>query len=188
MVLICFYIPFAYCNSYGFGNDKEVVTESSPVADPSKFPRAARLINAEKCVLSGSGACFRLAGLYSLTRGAHNFWITSGKDVSGRADGIVNQVHYDDAARAVLAGLNAGASVINGNIFLISDGNPMTRMEICQSALKNSHFVGNKEPKFLGTNEDPIGKIYDGSASNKSLKWDPVYQSFDAFMTSGDEF
>ncbi|CAJ1938234.1 unnamed protein product [Cylindrotheca closterium] len=171
---------------YGFGNDKQVVTENSPVADPSKNPRAARLINAEERVLYGDGACFRLAGLYSLTRGAHNFWLTSGKDVSGRADGIINQLHYDDAARAVLAGLSAGPSAVTGNVFLISDGHPLTREQICESALKNKHFSGYELPKFLGTNEDPVGKIYDGSASNKALKWDPVYQSFGAFMVSGE--
>ena len=162
----------------------QVVTEDSPVSDPSKNPRSARLINAEQRVLSGEGACLRLAGLYSLNRGAHNYWITSGKSVEGRADGMINQVHYDDAARAVLASLRAGPSVVNGNIFLISDGHPMTRAQICESALKNKHFAGYKLPKFLGTNKDSVGKIYDGSASNKALNWDPVYQSFDAFMVS----
>jgi hypothetical protein len=39
-------------------------------------------------------------------------------------------------------------------------------------------------PEFLGTDSDSIGKIYDGAASNKALKWDPRYESFDAFMTS----
>lgn len=172
---------------YGFGNDKQVVTENSPVADPSKTPRAAKLINAEERVLGGDGACFRLAGLYSLTRGAHNFWLTSGKDISGRADGIINQLHYDDAAEAVLAGLSAGPSVVLGGVFLISDGHPSTREEICESALKNKHFAGYKLPQFLGTNEDPVGKVYDGSASNNALKWDPMYQSFDTFMVSDPE-
>lgn len=164
----------------------QVVTEDSPVADPSKNPRSARLVNAEERVLRGAGACLRLAGLYSLKRGAHNYWITSGKDVQGRADGMINQVHYDDAARAVLAGLLAGASVVNGKVFLISDGHPMTREQICESALKHKHFAGYELPKFLGTKKDAVGKIYDGSTSNKALRWDPLYQSFDAFMVIGE--
>ena len=170
--------------SYGFGEQSQIVTEDSPVADPEKYPRSARLINAEKHVLESKGACLRLAGLYTLSRGAHNFWVTSGKDVSGRADGMINQLHYDDAAGAVLAALNAGPSIVNGNVFLISDGNPMTRKEICESALKNEKYQEADMPKFLGTGNDPIGKIYDGSASNKALKWDPRYKSFEAFMTS----
>jgi nucleoside-diphosphate-sugar epimerase len=173
--------------SYGFGEQSQVVNEGSPVADPSKNPRSARLITAEKVVLDNHGACIRLAGLYTLSRGAHNFWMTSGKDISGRADGIINQLHYDDAAGAVLAALSAGSSVVSGNVFLISDGHPMTRKEICESALKNKKYEGLGMPKFLGTDKDPIGKIYDGSASNKALKWDPRYESFDAFMQSAEE-
>jgi nucleoside-diphosphate-sugar epimerase len=174
---------FYHC-SYGFGRQSQIVNEGSPVADPSKNPRSARLINAEKIVLENNGTCIRLAGLYTLTRGAHNFWVTSGKDVSGRADGIINQLHYDDAAGAVLAALSADPSSVSGNVFLISDGHPMTRKEICESAMKNNQYEGVAMPKFLGTDNDPIGKIYDGSASNKALKWDPRYESFDAFMIS----
>jgi nucleoside-diphosphate-sugar epimerase len=161
-----------------------VVNEDSPVADVTKNPRAGRLINAEKAVLEKGGACLRLAGLYLLVRGAHNFWLTSGKDVSGRADGIINQLHYDDAAGSVLAALAAGPTVVSSNIFLISDGHPMTREEICKSALQAKQFDGLSMPKFLGTESDPVGKIYDGAASNKALKWDPRYESFDAFMKS----
>ena len=90
--------------SYGDGSGS-VVNEGSPVADISTNPRAGRLINAEKEVLKRGGTCLRLAGLYSLKRGAHNFWLTSGRDVSGRADGIINQLHYDDAAGSVVAAL-----------------------------------------------------------------------------------
>lgn len=142
------------------------------------------MIFAEKEVLSNGGCCLRLAGLYTLDRGAHNFWLTSGKDVTGRADGIINQLHYDDAAGSVIAALAAGPTIVSGNVFLISDGHPMTRKEICESSLKAKKYQGFKMPKFLGTESDPVGKIYDGSASNKALKWDPRYESFDAFMSS----
>eukprot|EP00980_Cylindrotheca_fusiformis_P030348 scaffold24680_cov113-Cylindrotheca_fusiformis.AAC.1 len=171
---------------YGSGAEGEVVNEGSPVADPSKYPRSARLIDAEKVVLENQGACLRLAGLYSLSRGAHNFWMTSGKDVSGRSDGIINLLHYDDAAGAVLAALSAGPSIVNGKVFLISDGHPMTRVEICQSALKNKKYEGFAMPKFVGSDHEPTGKIYDGSASNKALKWYPRFESFDAFLQSAD--
>jgi nucleoside-diphosphate-sugar epimerase len=110
--------------------------------------------------------------------------MSSGKDVSGPAAGIINQLHYDDAAGAVIAALTVGPSVVSGNNFLISDGHPMTRQGICESTLKAANYQGKAMPKFLGTDKDPIGKIYDGSASNKALKWDPRYESFDAFMTS----
>jgi nucleoside-diphosphate-sugar epimerase len=59
-------------------------------------------------------------------RGPHNFWLTSGKSVSGRPDGIINMLHYDDAAGACLAVLKAGPGVCRGKAFLISDGHPIT--------------------------------------------------------------
>lgn len=170
--------------SYGAGSNREVVNEDSPVADPKGNPRSERLINAEAIVRENGGACLRLAGLYTLERGAHNFWLSSGKDVSGREDGIINLLHYDDAAGSCLAALSVGPSVVSGRNFLISDGHPMTRKEIIQSALKAKMYRGMDMPKFLGSDSDPVGKIYDGSASNLALKWDPRYISFDSFMSS----
>lgn len=170
---------------YGPGHSElVVVNENSPLPDPEGNARSTRLINAEKEVLKHGGACLRLAGLYTMDRGAHNFWLTSGKDVSGREDGIINLLHYDDAAGAAMAALRVGSSVVGGNVFLISDGNPLTRRGICESTLKSMKYRDMKMPKFLGSASDPVGKIYDGSASNKALKWDPTYESFDAFMSA----
>ena len=160
------------------------MTEHSPIPDPGSNARSARLINAEAAVLKNRGCCLRLAGLYTLDRGAHSFWLNSGKDISGREDGIINLLHYDDAAGAALAALMVEPSVVQGNVFLISDGNPLTRRQICESALKASKYKEKTIPKFLGGPTDPIGKVYDGSASNKALKWDPRYGSFDSFMSS----
>ena len=61
---------------YGGGNDVDVspiVTESSPLpSDPT--PRVERLIKAENEVLKQEGgSVMRLAGLYLLSRGAHNY-------------------------------------------------------------------------------------------------------------------
>lgn len=164
------------------------VNENSALPDPSASSsgRLERLIRAERTVLQHGGTCLRLAGLYSLERGAHNYWLTRGTKVRGRADGIINLLHYDDAAGAVLAALMAEPSIVNGKVFLISDGTPMTRQEICQSSIKARKYHGMTIPKFLGDDKDkePIGKVYDGSHSNKVLKWCPRYKSFDSFMSS----
>eukprot|EP00542_Grammatophora_oceanica_P003219 CAMPEP_0194055736 /NCGR_PEP_ID=MMETSP0009_2-20130614/57735_1 /TAXON_ID=210454 /ORGANISM="Grammatophora oceanica, Strain CCMP 410" /LENGTH=38 /DNA_ID= /DNA_START= /DNA_END= /DNA_ORIENTATION= len=37
-------------------------------------------------------------------------------------------------------------------------------------------------PAFEGGDEGPMGKIYDGSATNAALNWKPRYESFDEFM------
>jgi nucleoside-diphosphate-sugar epimerase len=179
---------FVFTSSGGIygpgGSELVVVNEDSPLPDPEGNLRSARLISAEKLVLKHGGACLRLAGLYTMDRGAHSFWLMSGKDVTGREDSIINLLHYDDAAGVAKAALLAGSSVVAGNVFLISDGNPLTRRGICESALKAKKYRDMKMPKFVGSDLDPVGKIYDGSASNKALKWDPEYKSFDSFMSS----
>lgn len=168
---------------YGSGNG-ETVNESSPTADPSANPRIARLVNAERVCTDNGGCSLRLAGLYNINRGAHNYWLLSGKDVQGREDGIVNLLHYDDAASACLAALKAGPSVVSGKTFLISDGHPTTRKGICQGARKARVYADKPMPNFVGGEGDPLGKVYDGSYSNEALKWKPKYASFDEFMAS----
>jgi len=149
-------------------------------------PRMARLLNAERACLDAGGCCLRLAGLYSLERGAHNYWLTAGKDeLPSRADGVVNLLHYDDAAGACAAALrptgDSASTNWRGKIFLISDGHPMTRCGICESALQARVYRGCSLPKFTGT-EEGLGKVYDGSKSNEELNWKPKHESFDKFM------
>jgi len=173
--LPCFHLMFAQ-NSFG-GLDGETVNEQSPVTDT---PRAKKLINAEAACLKEGGVVLRLAGLYTLERGAHNYWLTSGKDVDGRADGIINLLHYDDAAGACLNSLKEATK--KSAVYLISDGNPLTREQICLSARKSALYSDKVMPAFLGTDKDAMGKVYDGSWSNEALNWKPRYISFDSFM------
>ena len=168
---------------YGQG-DGETVTETSPTADPTTNPRTAKLVGAEKACTDGGGCVLRLAGLYTLERGAHNYWLESGKDVQGRPDGIINLLHYDDAAGACMAALAAGPGVVSGKTFLISDSNPTTRLGICESAIKAARYAGKGIPRILGGDETPKGKIYDGTWSDVTLNWKPRYVSFDKFMSS----
>jgi nucleoside-diphosphate-sugar epimerase len=180
---------FAFTSSggiYGGGNGG-TVTEDSPVNDSS--PRSAKLIAAENECIGQSGTVLRLAGLYTLERGAHGYWFSdkmAGKEAQGPADGVINLLHYDDAAGACLAALLQGAKSgedIHGKTFLISDGNPTTRQSICDSAMKHPLYASKPMPKF-GAVSDKKGKIYDGSGSNASLKWTPQNVSFDEFMST----
>lgn len=174
-------------HSHGPGastTEPETVTEDSPTASIESSPRTARLIKAEEACRTNGGCCVRLAGLYTLERGAHSFWLNSGKDVTGRADGLINLLHYDDAAGAALAALKVGSKVVKGRNFLVSDGHPLTRQGICESALKSQMFKDKKMPKFLGKDTDPVGKLYDGTVSERDLQWKPRYASFDEFMSN----
>lgn len=62
----------------------------------------SRMIAAEETVLSRGGSVVRLAGLYSQDRGPHTFWLRNGT-VSSNADGLVNTLHYEDAASVAIA-------------------------------------------------------------------------------------
>lgn len=196
---------FAFTSSggiYGSGDDVDVsptVTESSPLPS-NPTPRIEKLVNAENEVLKQKGgSVLRLAGLYLLDRGAHNFWLgdtaeLTKAEIAGRSDSLINLLHYDDAAGSVVAALKKTIQTSNldddsqdgGKVFLISDGNPLTRLQICESSLKHERYADRTIPKFLGSKEngDPIGKIYDGSYTNNYLNWKPKYESFDKFMSS----
>lgn len=168
---------------YGQGDDGATVTEDTPVADVEQNPRVAKLVNAERVCREGGGCVLRLAGLYTLERGAHNYWLESGNDVRGRADGWINLLHYDDAAGACLAALSSTLSMA-GNVCLVSDGHPTTRKGICESARKATMYSQKPMPTFLGGPNDSLGKIYDGTKTNAALNWKPRYSSFDTFMMS----
>ena len=186
---------------YGGGDDIDVspiVTESTPLPT-TPTPRIERLVKAETEVLKQKGgSVLRLAGLYLLDRGAHNFWLgntaeEAKTEVAGRSDSVVNLLHYDDAAASVVAAMkrtiqdgSSGDDSQGGKVFLVSDGNPLTRRQICESSLKNERYADRTIPIFLGSKEsgDPIGKIYDGSYTNNYLDWKPKYESFDKFMSS----
>mmetsp|Transcript_4301 Transcript_4301/g.6493 ORF Transcript_4301/g.6493 Transcript_4301/m.6493 type:complete len:318 (+) Transcript_4301:191-1144(+) len=172
----------------GVSEDVEVVDESTPTASADSSPRSARLVQAEEACISNGGIVLRLAGLYTLERGAHNYWFErTGGVVKGHPDSVVNLLHYDDAAGSCVAALKQGGASLaatSQKIFLVSDGNPTTRKGICASALKSKRYAENNSmPTF---EFDPAtatrGKIYNGEKTNELLKWKPRYESFDSFM------
>ena len=164
--------------------DGEIVTETTSLLSSMDNPRKAKSISAEKACLTNGGCVLRLAGLYTLERGAHNYWLERAPVVKGRDDGFINLLHYDDAASACVAALNVGRDVNGGKVFLISDGNCTTRRGICESALKSERYGGCEMPKFESGEGETRGKIYDGSWSEETLGWKPRYASFDEFMES----
>jgi len=178
---------FVFTSSGGVyeGIDGEIVNEESATIDPEENPRQGRIVYAEKEVIESGGCVLRLAGLYTLERGAHNYWLEKCPDgVAGREDGIVNLLHYDDAASACAAALRVGAAVTARKTFLISDGNPTTRKGICESALQSKRYSDFSMPTFLGPAHGLKGKVYDGTKSNEILNWKATYISFDEFMSS----
>ena len=51
-------------------------------------------------------------------------------------NGYINLIHYDDAARVVVAALLSPKSVRReGKLYLVSDGTPITRKDICLATI-----------------------------------------------------
>jgi len=151
------------------------VTESSTTVTT---PRTGKLLAAEASVVAAGGAVVRLAGLYLLQRGAHNAWLSMEEVKSGSADGLINQVHYDDAAACVVAALLRAP---RGATFLAADYQPLSRRQICIEARRAPIFAERPIPMFTG--EGGLGKVCDCSHTRSVLQWEPRYKTFGDFIT-----
>mmetsp|Transcript_4402 Transcript_4402/g.7064 ORF Transcript_4402/g.7064 Transcript_4402/m.7064 type:complete len:323 (+) Transcript_4402:61-1029(+) len=156
-----------------------IVTSDSPTAEG---PRAAKLVEAESHVLKAGGTVVRLSGLYDVTRGAHNYWLGL-EELDSNPDGIINLIHYEDAALLVISAIEKGRGA---KIYIGSDGVPITRKEICDAALLNDAYKGKKTPKFLKPSSKNDGKIYDMTRTFSELSWVPRYASFQEYMKSSN--
>ena len=167
---------FVFTSSAGVyaEQDGRIVTEGSPVGSG---PRSVRLLAAEQAVLAAGGCVVRLAGLYLEDRGAHNYWLTQ-DEVAQRSDGLINQIHYRDAANSAVAALLRGSP---GSVYVAADDQPLTREQICVEACRAPRFAGRNPPKFTGS-EGGIGKVVDSSHTRAALQWQPVHRTFGAFV------
>ena len=58
----------------------------------------------------------------------------------------------------------------------MADGQPISRLEICNAASKNEFYNGASIPTFLG-GENVDGKIYNTSKIKSRLQWTPKFTS-----------
>ncbi len=156
------------------------VDEASNVRDGPN-----QILDAEKAVMEKGGSVIRFGGLYTSGRGAHNYWLPRGTAESSSC-GLINLIHYDDAASAVVRALEVAK---RRSLLLLADGNPISRLDICRAALEHPKFRGMALPTFTG---EPVvdGKKYDTSKAKRELSgWQPKFESFAKFMTElhGDE-
>ena len=165
---------------YADTEDAAVTTEATATLPLGASPRADPLLRAEAAVLAAGGCVLRLAGLYTLTRGAHTFWLKQ-PSVPARPDGVLNLLHYDDAAAAALAALAARQ---RGRVYLASDGAPITRAQLMDAVIASGLFPpDSRAPPFTGTT-GPLGKRLDSSATRQALGWTPQWQSFTQFLSA----
>lgn len=153
-----------------------LVHENSRIADT---PRAEGLAAAENAaVRSRFGLVIRLAGLYSLERGAHQYWCRTGKVAAG-PDGVLRLLHYDDAASVVVTAISADHDVVAGQRFIATDGTPVSRKQIIDAAREHPMYAGFDMPTF---GEGGASKRLNNNWSKARLGWEPRYKSFVEFM------
>lgn len=152
-----------------------VYTEESETVEASGSPRAAKLLAPEAAVLAAGGCVMRLAGLYTATRGAHSYFLKA-KQIPIRPDGLINLIHYQDAASLCCAALATG---LKGQIFMGCDSHPLTKAEMME-ALYASKKVGDEKVEFTSS-EGSLGRRMNNQKTRDTLQWEPTYSSFQAF-------
>ena len=148
------------------------VTENSLLSNSS---RASILIQAEEAVIKKNGTVLRLAGLYDESSGPQIYYSKINHSEL-RGDGLINLIHYDDAASLALKLL---VKKYPAQYFLGSDNSPLTRNELV--SLSAQIMKGSSICKFLGQ-QGPIGKRVNNSSTRKALGWTPQYTSFKDFV------
>ena len=93
---------------------------------------------------------------------------------------MINLLHYDDAARSALASFFSAKA--KQEIFLVCDYQPMTYLEVCQTAKKHDLYTEKDVPDFKG-NAEKAGKIYEGTKIRNMLGWQPKFTNFENFVS-----
>ena len=98
-------------------------------------------------------------------------------------------IHYDDAARAVVAALlleDQARTSGSGKLFVASDGTPITRIDICKASVQCPDYKDAcRIPSFQGDPDLVDGKKYDVSKIRAELKdWEQKFPTFEQFMTT----
>jgi nucleoside-diphosphate-sugar epimerase len=106
--------------------DGEWVTEDSPTEPLRDTGRL--LLDAEKIAVDSGGVVLRLAGLYGPGRSVLLRRFQDGTAILENGGGRwINQIHRDDAARAILRVAEAG---IPGTIYNVADDRPAMQREV----------------------------------------------------------
>jgi hypothetical protein len=143
-------------------------------------PRAQRLLDAEQKVREAGGIVVRMAGLYDYHRGPHIVYL--GTETSKRRpDGIINLIHYDDAATLCLAALIRGQT---RSSYVGCDDQPITRQELVDATIDSGLFAQESETHrttFIGT-DGPLGRRLTNAMTRRTLNWQPRLATFISWL------
>ncbi len=159
-------------------SEGNLCTESSPLAEND---RARRLLANEAVVLDAGGVVIRLAGLYDEERGPHRVYLRKSESPR-RPDGLVNLVHYDDAAMLCALALEDGDPEA---IYIGCDNAPITREELAAAAAQRAIANGEEaRPCVFTASDGPLGRRCDSSWTQSALGWSPRHASFAAWAAA----
>lgn len=173
-------IPIFFTSStsvYG-QTDGSIVTETSATEPDRETSRL--LVEAEELVCSGGGSALRLAGIYGPGRSVYLKRILNGTAAieAGEVSRCVNQIHRDDAAGAIRFLIDHSGSSVAGEVFNVSDDEPLTQRE-CYEKLA-AFFdvpVPPEAPPHMERKRAWTHKIV-SNAKLKRLAWVPTYPCF----------
>jgi nucleoside-diphosphate-sugar epimerase len=156
-----------------------ICTERSPLA---RSPRATRLLNAEEVVLAAGGMVVRMAGLYDHHRGPHLVYLRT-QESKRRPDGLINLIHYDDAADLCLAALARGDSHA---VYVGCDDEPIQRQALVDATTAADGFLtrANAHRCTFTGRDGPLGRRCDNSDTRAALGWTPRHPSYLSWLES----
>ncbi|BCU75665.1 sugar nucleotide-binding protein [Luteolibacter sp. LG18] len=160
--------------------DGSEVTEDSPAEPDRETGRILR--KTEDLVLSSGGLITRLAGIYGPSRSVILKKFLTGEAVieeDGRR--YLNQIHRDDAARAILHLLSSSSqlSTLNSQLlFNLSDSTPLTQLEAYTALARTfDKPLPPSGPRDLNRKRGWTHKRV-SNAKLRATGWEPLYPSF----------
>ena len=129
------------------GQTVDETTVPAPTTEGGQACWAAEQLLAAHPQLGPRSLVLRLSGIYGPGRLPRRDTLLAGEPIPAAADGLLNLIHVDDAARAVLAAEQHGQP---GRVYLVSDGNPLPRREYYGAVAR--HY-GAPEPVLIDPNE-----------------------------------
>jgi nucleoside-diphosphate-sugar epimerase len=164
-------IIFTSSTSVYAQNDGAVVTEDSPAEPVRETGRILRA--AEDFVCARGGVVARLAGIYGPNRSVLLRKFFSGEAVlEGTGGRVVNQIHRDDAATALLA--LAGQR----GVFNVADDTPLTQREVyAWLAERFARPLPPTGPVDVNRKRGVTSKRV-SNAKLRTLGWAPRFSSF----------
>jgi nucleoside-diphosphate-sugar epimerase len=131
-------------------------------------------------VLSVSGGCvLRLSGLHTLERGPYYFYLKSDGVVQDAKDGLLNMIHYEDAAAAAYLVLDAPDEAVAGKVFNVA-GPAVMQKDAWRAARLHPLYANLPMPEFQES--APSRKVYDATAIRKAVGWKPKFGSMVTFL------